>query len=211
MTTVKKIPSVTAKLAELDRPPPVLSASLVMRKLALDDCANAAEAETSNTKPVTCATRTIVLFIVFSPSSAKLKVKGRKRCLTQCTSAAGGSLAVCYSHGRRLHAAPPRSPRSGYQVWLCKCGAWYVRNMKSATVKAIIPADHRLVVQVPPELPAGPAEVVVRILDAAAEKGGTGNELLASGLFGICKDRTDIDDSVEFARRIRQQAERRHG
>jgi hypothetical protein len=83
--------------------------------------------------------------------------------------------------------------------------------MKSATVKAIIPPDHRLVVELPPELPAGPAEVVVRILDAAGEKGGTGDELLASGLFGIWKDRTDIDDSVEFARRIRQQAERRHG
>ena len=78
-------------------------------------------------------------------------------------------------------------------------------------MKAIIPPDHRLVVELPPELPAGPAEVVVHILDDAAEKGGTGDELLASGLFGIWKDRTDIDDSVEFARRIRQQAERRHG
>ena len=82
--------------------------------------------------------------------------------------------------------------------------------MKSATVKAIIPPDHRLVVEVPAELPAGPAEVVLRILDAA-EKGGTADDLLASGLFGIWKDRTDIDDSVAFARRIRQQAERRHG
>ncbi|MBI4515295.1 MAG: hypothetical protein HY699_05695 [Deltaproteobacteria bacterium] len=83
--------------------------------------------------------------------------------------------------------------------------------MKSATVKAIIPPDHRLVVELPPELPAGPAEVVVRVLDTAAEKSGTGDELLASGLFGIWKDRSDIDDSVEFARRIRQRAERRHG
>jgi hypothetical protein len=91
--------SVTAKLAEVDRPPPVLSASLVMRKLALDDCANAAEAETSNTKPVICATRTSVFFIVLPPSSAKLKVKRRKRCPTQCKSAAAGSLAVCGSRG----------------------------------------------------------------------------------------------------------------
>ncbi|MBI4517297.1 MAG: hypothetical protein HY699_15940 [Deltaproteobacteria bacterium] len=83
--------------------------------------------------------------------------------------------------------------------------------MKSATVKAIIPPDHRLVVELPPELPAGPAEVVVRVLDTAAEKSGPGDELLASGLFGIWKDRSDIDDSVEFARLIRQRAERRHG
>jgi hypothetical protein len=83
--------------------------------------------------------------------------------------------------------------------------------MKSATVKAIIPPDHRLVVDVPPELPAGPAEVVVRIPSATTERQGTGDDLLASGLFGIWKDRSDIDDSVGFARRLRQQAERRDG
>jgi hypothetical protein len=83
--------------------------------------------------------------------------------------------------------------------------------MKSATVKAIIPPDHRLVVEVPPELPAGPAEVVVRVAEPVARARGTGDDLLASGLFGIWKDRSDIDDSVEFARSIRQHAERRDG
>ena len=33
--------------------------------------------------------------------------------------------------------------------------------------------------------------------------GGTGTDLLESGLFGIWKDRTDIGDSVEWQRRER--------
>ncbi len=37
----------------------------------------------------------------------------------------------------------------------------------------------------------------------------TGKQLLESGLVGIWADRTDIGDSVEFARKIRREAERR--
>jgi len=84
--------------------------------------------------------------------------------------------------------------------------------MKSATIKIIVPADHRLVVQVPEEVPAGPAEVVVRSVDAPSVARGTGADLLASGLFGIWKNRTDITDSLEFARELRRRAEQRpHG
>ena len=84
--------------------------------------------------------------------------------------------------------------------------------MKSATIRAIVPADHRLVVEVPDEIPAGPAEVVVRSVDTRAVRRGTAADLLASGLFGIWKDRTDITDSIEFARDLRRRAEHRsHG
>jgi len=38
----------------------------------------------------------------------------------------------------------------------------------------------------------------------------TGKDLLESGLFGIWKDRTDIGDTLEFARKLRKQAETRH-
>ncbi len=37
----------------------------------------------------------------------------------------------------------------------------------------------------------------------------TASELLASGLVGLWSDRTDIADSREFARRLRQQAQTR--
>ena len=84
--------------------------------------------------------------------------------------------------------------------------------MKSATIKTIVPADHRLVVQVPEEVPAGPAEVVVRSVEAPSVARGTAADLLASGLFGIWKNRTDITDSFEFARELRRRAEQRpHG
>ncbi|HVO23085.1 MAG TPA: hypothetical protein VMW56_05595 [Candidatus Margulisiibacteriota bacterium] len=84
--------------------------------------------------------------------------------------------------------------------------------MKSATIKTVIPVDHRLIVQVPDEVPAGPAEVVVRSAETPSVARSTGADLLASGLFGIWKDRTDITDSLEFARELRQRAEQRpHG
>ena len=79
-------------------------------------------------------------------------------------------------------------------------------------IKTIVPADHRLVVQVPEDVPAGPAEVVVRSVDAPSVAQGTAANLLASGLFGIWKDRTDITDNIEFARELRRRAEQRpHG
>jgi hypothetical protein len=84
--------------------------------------------------------------------------------------------------------------------------------MKSATIKIIVPVDRRLVVQVPEEIPAGPAEVVVRSVEAPSVERGTGADLLASGLFGIWMDRTDISSSLEFARELRRRAEQRpHG
>ncbi len=38
----------------------------------------------------------------------------------------------------------------------------------------------------------------------------TGKDLVKSGLFGIWKDRTDFGDNLEFARKLRKQAETRH-
>jgi hypothetical protein len=81
--------------------------------------------------------------------------------------------------------------------------------MKSATIKAVVPPDHRLVLQVPEEVPAGPVEVVVRTVPSAEVKHGTGADLLASDLFGIWKDRADIEDTIEFARELRRRAEQR--
>jgi hypothetical protein len=81
--------------------------------------------------------------------------------------------------------------------------------MKSATIEAVIPPDRRLVVEVPDEIPAGPAEVTVRSVESASITRGTGADLLASGLYGIWGDRTEVTDGVEFARQLRQQAERR--
>ena len=62
-------------------------------------------------------------------------------------------------------------------------------------------------VNVPVDQPA-----VVYVEEAAPLQPGKGTfaDLLNSGLVGIWKDRTDIGDSLEFARKLRQQAETRH-
>jgi len=49
-------------------------------------------------------------------------------------------------------------------------------------------------------------------VEAVSVAQGTAADLLASGLFGIWKNRTDITDSIEFARELRRRAEQRpHG
>ncbi len=82
--------------------------------------------------------------------------------------------------------------------------------MKTVSIKTTIPQDHRLVVHVPPDMPAGPAEVVVTALaPEGPDLPWTLGALLASGLVGLWSDRTDIADSVTFARTLREAAERR--
>ena len=82
--------------------------------------------------------------------------------------------------------------------------------MKTVSIKMTIPEDHRLVVEVPSDIPAGPAEVVVTAL--APEESAhvwTLGDLLTSGLVGLWEGRTDITDSLAYARSLRQAAERR--
>jgi hypothetical protein len=82
--------------------------------------------------------------------------------------------------------------------------------MKTIACKVVIPIDRQLRFPVPEDVPLGPAEVVVVIVpEAVAEKGGTAGDLLRSPLFGLWKNRTDIGDSVDYARKLRAKAERR--
>lgn len=81
--------------------------------------------------------------------------------------------------------------------------------MRTVSIKTTIPEDHRLGVEVPAEIPAGPAEVVVTALGPGeAGRVWTLGDL-GSGLVGLWSDRTDIEDSVEFARALRKAAEGR--
>ena len=82
--------------------------------------------------------------------------------------------------------------------------------MKTITCKVVIPTDRQLQIPVPEDVPPGPAEVVVVIVpEAMPEKRGTAGDLLRSPLLGIWKGRTDIGDSVEYARELRSKAEQR--
>lgn len=82
--------------------------------------------------------------------------------------------------------------------------------MKTVTFTVVIPADRQLHLLVPEKIPPGPAQVVVSALEGAATKGLTAGDLRRSSLCGIWKDRTDMGESLEFARKLRAEAERRH-
>jgi hypothetical protein len=67
-------------------------------------------------------------------------------------------------------------------------------------------------------VPAEQWDVVLRLLEALAKASTptiperrllTGADLLTSGLVGMWADRTDIGDSRDFARQLREKAQRR--
>ena len=85
--------------------------------------------------------------------------------------------------------------------------------MKTLNIKINIPPDRKLLVDLPKDIPIGPAEIVLVVSpgnDASKiQKGITAREILNSPIFGAWKDRKDITDSLEYARKLRLDAERR--
>lgn len=88
--------------------------------------------------------------------------------------------------------------------------------MKTLTVQADIPPSRELRVVLPDDVPTGPRQVVIVLegLDdppSAESPIRTLADLLESGFVGSWADRTDLGDSAEFARDLRQRAWRRGG
>ena len=61
--------------------------------------------------------------------------------------------------------------------------------------------------------PGTKAELIVLVEPAenSVERSMTGSDLLKSGLVGMWAERNDIGDSLEFARELRKEAEKRSG
>jgi hypothetical protein len=81
---------------------------------------------------------------------------------------------------------------------------------RTIVVKTDIRPDRRLHIRVPQDVPIGPAEIVLTIIptrEKTAASKGTAADLARSSLFGMWADRTDIEDSRAYARRLRAQAE----
>ena len=79
-------------------------------------------------------------------------------------------------------------------------------------VRTNIPPDRNVRIRVPESVPLGLADITVVITPeqkSIGEPAGTAAELARSPLFGLWADRTDIEDSVAYARELRAQAERR--
>lgn len=83
--------------------------------------------------------------------------------------------------------------------------------VRTLNVKADIPANRELDLHItlPADVPLGPAEIVLVVSSVAAPKSSTLGDLLNSEFFGMWRDRTDISDSIDFARELRSQAWKR--
>ena len=80
----------------------------------------------------------------------------------------------------------------------------------SVTTSGHIADDHSLTVSVATDLPPGPVTVTLTFESEADEYMAAGM-LEDLGVLGAWEHREDIGDSVEFAKRLRDEAWRRHG
>ncbi len=66
-----------------------------------------------------------------------------------------------------------------------------------------IPANREMHITLPSDVPSGPADVVVLVTPHSLNPLPTFGDLAESEFFGMWRDREDISDSADFARRLR--------
>ena len=81
--------------------------------------------------------------------------------------------------------------------------------VKTISLITEVPPNREVRITLPSDVPIGPAEIVVVVASRASGATQTFGDLLDSEFFGMWRDRTDITDSAEFARRLREEAWRR--
>jgi hypothetical protein len=77
--------------------------------------------------------------------------------------------------------------------------------MTTLILQGVITPDGQLEIDLPPDLSPGPVEVEIRQSDL---RGISLGEILESELVGMWADRSDIGDSVEYARELRRSSRR---
>ena len=75
--------------------------------------------------------------------------------------------------------------------------------VKAVGLTTEVPPNREVRITLPDDVPVGPAEIVVVVASLAPAKVATLGDLLRSEFFGMWRDRADIGDSAEFARRLR--------
>jgi len=75
--------------------------------------------------------------------------------------------------------------------------------LKTIRVTTEITPDREVRITLPEDTPVGPAEIVVVVAPQSPQVAPTFGDLLRSEFFGMWRDREDITDSAEFARRLR--------
>jgi hypothetical protein len=75
--------------------------------------------------------------------------------------------------------------------------------VKTVNINMDVPANRELRIMLPHDIPIGPAEIVLVVSSLEPVKTPTLGDFAASEFFGMWRDRTDIIDSVQFARQLR--------
>ena len=75
--------------------------------------------------------------------------------------------------------------------------------IKTVAFNAEIPTNRELRITLPPDVPTGSASIVITVSPYGRSTATTFDDLLNSEFFGMWRDRTDIDDSLEFSRKLR--------
>ncbi len=77
--------------------------------------------------------------------------------------------------------------------------------VKTVTFNTEIPPSRELRVTLPADVPTGSAAIVITVSPRRTSDSATFDDLLKSEFLGMWRDRSDIEDSLEFARRLRSE------
>jgi hypothetical protein len=81
--------------------------------------------------------------------------------------------------------------------------------VRTVNLNADIPPDRELRITLPADVPVGPAEIVLVVSSSDRSNGRTLGDFKNSEFFGMWRDRSDISDSVQFARGLRSEGWKR--
>jgi hypothetical protein len=78
--------------------------------------------------------------------------------------------------------------------------------VKTVTLNADIPASRELHIVLPADVPTGSAAIIITVSPTGHSTPATFGDLLNSEFLGMWRDRTDMVDSLEFARKLRSES-----
>lgn len=81
--------------------------------------------------------------------------------------------------------------------------------VRTVSLSADIPPDRELRITLPADVPVGPAEIVLVVSSSDRSEAPSLGDFKNSEFFGMWRDRSDITDSVQFARELRSEAWKR--
>ena len=77
--------------------------------------------------------------------------------------------------------------------------------VKTVTLNTDIPASRELRITLPADVPTGSAAIMITVSPIRPTDSATFDDLLTSEFFGMWRHRADMEDSVEFAQKLRSE------